>query len=64
MDVIDEWQLEMERMLGIFKHESESSLRKISRRFEVLDRPFNDEFRQNIIEMSTYRYQFWFDLIG
>lgn len=53
----DEWEVEMDRMLDIFEHESESSLRMINRRFEVLGRPFNEEFRQLLIKTSMNRYQ-------
>lgn len=55
MDVKDEWQLELDRLLGIFERESELSLRKINRRFEALNQPFNDEFRQHFVKLSTYR---------
>lgn len=54
---MDEWQLEMDRMLGVFEHESESSLREINRRFEVLDRPFSDEFRKHFLKISTQRFR-------
>lgn len=53
---VDEWQLEMARMLRIFEHESETSLRKINQRFEVLDRPFNAEFRQHFLKISMQRF--------
>lgn len=53
----DEWEIEMGRMLDIIEHESEASLRKINDRFEALDRPFNEAFRQYVKKMSEHRYE-------
>lgn len=52
----DEWEIEMDRILDVFEHESETSLWKINERFVALDRPFNDEFRQYFMKMTAHRY--------
>ena len=52
----DEWEIEMSRILDVFEHESELSFRMINRRFELLDRPFNDEFRQYFSKMTMLRF--------
>lgn len=59
MDVTDEWQVEMNRMLGIFEQQSESSLRKINQQFEVSNRPFGVEFKKHFLTQSMQRYQNW-----
>lgn len=55
MMVDKEWQHEMQSMLKVFENQSETSLRKISRCFEELHRPFSD-FRDIFMKASTQRY--------
>lgn len=52
----NEWKLEMNRMLDSFANQAEFSLGKISRSFEALGRPFDEEFRKYYLEMSNQRY--------
>lgn len=59
MSVADDWQVEMDRMLGIFEQQSESTLRKINRFFEVMNRPFDVEFKTRFLTQSMQRYQNW-----
>lgn len=56
MSSIDDWQVEMDHMLGVFEQQSESSLRKINGRFEVVNRPFDGEFKKRFLAQSVQRY--------
>lgn len=56
MSADNEWQDEMQSMLKIFENQSEKSLRKINRCFDVLHRSFSD-FREMFMKASTQRYQ-------
>lgn len=49
--------MEMEHMLGVFEQQSESSLRKINGFFEVMDRPFDGEFKKRFLTQSAQRYE-------
>lgn len=52
---LDDWNHELNRMLGLIEKQSSESIKKIEQHFEAFGLSFDDEFRQNVMEMANLR---------
>lgn len=56
MDSNNDWKLELSHMLDVIEKQSTASLEKINRQFKALSLPFDENFQQDIVKMTNFRF--------
>lgn len=52
----NDWKSELSHMLEVIEKQSTASLGKINQQFKALGLPFDENFRQDVVKMTNFRF--------